>query len=85
MPHKYELTRPALRVLACYADRRSPDPDDVRQLRDSLPNVSMDVPIAVLASDVIRQQVGKRQKGKVSATCKGTGGSEHPQRFRSAS
>jgi hypothetical protein len=68
MPHKYELTRPALRVLACCTDRRPPDPDDVRQLRESAPNIHAGTPIASLAMEVIRQQAGKRAKRRTSAT-----------------
>jgi hypothetical protein len=62
MAHKYEVTRPALRVLLSLTKGQSPDEDDVQQLRACFPDLDVNVPIHDLAIRVVEQQMERRQK-----------------------
>ncbi len=60
MPHRFELTRPALRILFNCAQGREPDEEDIRELRAHTP--SLDLSPYELATYVIEIERKRRYK-----------------------
>jgi hypothetical protein len=61
---EHQLLKAALRVLGSWVEYRSPAPEDLEMLRESLGESGRDLPVDLLANQVIERELARgRSKG----------------------